>query len=468
MRNKTITQTGSVHSKPQKKNFIVMSRKDGINIIHLLLISLVAAMGGLMFGFDIAIISGAVPFIEEYFNLNELELGWGVSSLLLGCIFGAMFAGKLSDLYGRKRMLIIVALFFAVSCLVTALSTDFIVFVTARLVGGLAVGAASMLSPMYIAEISPSKVRGTMVALNQLTIVSGILISYLINYLLHDIGENNWRWMFASGTIPSVLFFVFLFFVPESPRWLYKFKQEKKAFNILEKIGGHENATREIAQIKKNLKQSKANLKELLKPGIKKVVGIGIMLAILIQFSGINTIIDYAPIIFESTGSSIDAALFQTFIIGIINFTFTFIAIAIIDKVGRKPLYLVGSAGMTITLLLLTTLFITGHFKGIIVLILILLFIAFFASCIGPVFWVYMSELFPNRVRGTAMSVAVLVNWLCNFLVVLLFPWMLREVGGAFTFGFLALMGLVMLIFTWRYVPETKGKTLEEIEEFWK
>lgn len=434
---------------------------------YLLLISIIASFGGLIFGFDIAIISGAVPFIKDFFHLNEIQLGWGVSSILIGCILGAMIAGRLSDKYGRRNMLIITALFFAVSCAATGLANDFTFFYCMRVFGGIAVGSASALSPMYISEISPSKFRGRMVVLYQMSIVIGILLSYIINYLLHDVGDNNWRWMFASGTVPSVLFFSLLFIVPESPRWLYKNGNTEEAFKILEKVGGTENARYELAEIKESLKQKSIKFSELFRPGLRKVMFVGIILAIFVQITGINTIIEYAPKVLGEVGFEIGDALYYNIGIGLINFIFTWIAILLIDRAGRRKLYIIGSAGMTVSMLLLSVVFSIEALDGFIVLILMFLFLSFFASCIGPVFWTLISEIFPNRARGTAMSIAVLTQWVFNWVVVFLFPWMLVNIGGTFTYGFLTVMGLVLLLFSIRYIPETKGKTLEEIEMIW-
>ncbi len=438
------------------------------NNAFLVLISFVAALGGLLFGFDIAIITGAIPFIKPHFGLTELQLGWGVSSLLFGCIFGAAIAGRITDIFGRKKILVFVAVLFAVTCVGTGLAPSFNLFVAARLLGGLAVGAASMISPMYISEIAPFKIRGRLVSFYQFSIVSGILISYFINYQLHDIGPNNWRWMFISGTVPSALFFILLFLVPETPRYLFKTGKADEAYKVLEKIGGKENADLEIEQIKKSLQATKASFKELFKPEMRRVMLVGFGLAIFVQFSGINTIIDYAPIILESAGWRIDAALFSTFVIGIVNLAFTVVSIYTIDKLGRKKLYLIGSAGMGIILILITIANIIGQFQGSTALILILLFIAFFAACIGPVFWTLLAEIFPNRIRGTAMSVPVFTQWIANALVVMLFPWLFDVGGGAMVFGILAFFSVLMFLFTLKYVPETKGKTLEEIEQYWK
>lgn len=420
-----------------------------------------------MFGFDVAIISGAVPFIQPYFGWNELQLGWGVSSLLVGAIVGAFGSGVLSDIYGRKNVLIIVALFFAVSCAFTAIATSSVIFVTARVFGGLAVGAASVLSPMYVAEVAPPKNRGMLVAIYQLAIVLGILCSFTINYGLHGV-DNNWRWMFATGIIPSVLFFIGLFFIPESPRWLYKAGRESESLKVLTRIGGEKLAKIEIQEISDSLKGdlTSVSLKELLKPSARKVMLVGFILAILVQVSGINTIVDYAPKILLAAGVEINNALLQTSLVGLINFIFTFIAILFIDKIGRRTLYMIGSMGMVITLILLAISFYM-KMEGIFTLICILMFIAFFASCIGPVFWTLVSEIFPNRIRGKALAFASFTQWIFNFLVVLLFPHFLASFGGAKTFLFLAIMSFMQLLFTYLYVPETKGKSLEEIEQIW-
>jgi MFS transporter, sugar porter (SP) family len=424
-------------------------------------------MGGLMFGFDVAIISGAVPFIQPYFHWNELQLGWGVSSLLVGAIIGAFGSGVLSDIYGRKKILIFVALFFAVSSAFTALATSSVIFISARLFGGLAVGAASVLSPMYVAEVAPPKNRGMLVAIYQLAIVLGILCSFTINYGLHNI-DNNWRWMFATGIIPSVLFFVGLFFIPESPRWLYKAGRKEESLTVLTRIGGESLAKVEIIEIAESLQgnHTSISLSELFKPSSRKVMIIGFVLAVFVQVSGINTIVDYAPKILLAAGVNINNALLQTSLVGLINFIFTFVAILFIDKAGRRTLYLIGSMGMVVTLVMLAISFYL-KMEGIFTLICILAFIAFFASCIGPVFWTLVSEIFPNRIRGKAVAFASFTQWIFNFLVVLLFPHFLASVGGAKTFLFLALMSLLQWLFTYLYVPETKGKSLEEIEHAW-
>ena len=438
------------------------------NTKYLILLTTVAALGGLLFGFDIAIITGAAPFIQDHFDLDEFSLGWAVSSLLWGCIFGAAVAGRITDMYGRKKILLLVAVLFTITSIGTGIAPEINTFVIARFLGGLAVGAASILSPMYISEIAPSNSRGRLVALYQLSIVLGILISYFINYLLHDIGDTNWRWMFLTGTIPSLLFFILLFLVPETPRYLFKKGKKEESYRILEKINGKEEADKAIVQIEESLSETKVSFRQLLKPGYRHMMWVGFGLAVLVQISGINTIIDYAPIILKTAGWKIDAALFSTFVIGFVNLIFTLVSIWAIDKYGRRPLYIIGSAGMALMLLGLTIANLIGRFEGPVVLAFILAFIAFFAACIGPVFWTLVAEIFPNKIRGTAMSVPVFTQWIFNALVVMFFPWMLVNAGGTITFGFLALMSLLMMLFTIYFIPETKGKSLEEIEKIWE
>ncbi|MEN8227373.1 MAG: sugar porter family MFS transporter [Bacteroidota bacterium] len=434
---------------------------------YLYFISLVATIGGLMFGFDVGIISGAIPFIQPYFGWDELQLGWGVSSILVGAILGAFGTGVLTERYGRKRLLITVALFFAVSCAGMALAQTALFFILFRVLGGLAVGAVSVLSPMYVAEIAPREIRGTLITIYQLAITMGILVSYLVNFALHEV-ENNWRWMFSTGLIPSVLFFAGLIFIPESPRWLVKAGFREKAAAVLERIGGAEFATLEMIEIEKSMSDSKgqSSLRILFAPRFRKVMMLGLLLSVFVQITGINTVVDYAPKILMTAGLEIRNALLQTSLIGLVNFAFTFFAVWLIDRLGRRTFYLIGSTGMAITLLMLAGAF---HFEmnPIFTTICIMLFIAFFASCIGPAFWTLVAEMFPNRIRGQAVALASFTQWVFNFLVVLLFPYVLEAFGGSLTFLFLSVMSVVQLLIAWFYLKETKGKSLEEIETLW-
>jgi SP family arabinose:H+ symporter-like MFS transporter len=438
-----------------------------INLAYVVLLSSVAALGGLMFGFDIAIITGANPFIEAHFQLSKIQLGICTSSLLFGCIFGSFFAGRLTDRLGRKIILFQVSLLFALTSLATALAPSFWFYTSARFIGGLAVGAASMVSPLYISEVAPSKIRGRLVSFYQLSIVLGILISYLINFLLKDVGDANWRWMFATGIIPSVVLFILLYTVPETPRFLVKSNRDDEALAVLMRINDEETARREFKQIEDSLVERKGRTRDLLKPEYRMMMFVGIGLAFFVQTSGINAIIDYSPFIFKAAGWKMDAALFATFGLGIVNTVFTFVAIYAIDKVGRKMLYLIGSAGMTGALFALAAVSHLGLFQSNMVLALCILYLVFFTSCIGPVFWTLTSEIFPNRIRGVAMSVPVFTQWFFNALVVLLFPWMLDNIP-TLTFIIIGMMALLQFLFTYKFVPETKGKTLEEIEQHWK
>jgi sugar porter (SP) family MFS transporter len=435
--------------------------------IYLIFICTVAMIGGLMFGFDIAIISGANTSLQSYFDLNELELGWGTGSLVLGAMFGALGSGGLTDRFGRRKVLIYVALLFALSCMGSALSHTFVTFVVSRIVGGLSVGAASVLSPMYVAEVAPKKVRGMLVSIYQLTIVIGILISYLINYGLYGL-ENDWRWMFATGVVPSVLFFIGLFFIPESPRWLYLKGHKEESRAIVTRLVGASNADWEIQEIEKTLQvhEGEASLKDLFSPSVRRAAFVGLLIAFLVQLDGMNAVVNYAPKIFQKAGFEIKNALLNTSFIGFVNFIFTFVAIVVIDRVGRKTLYLIGSLGMCVALVCLAATYFL-HLEGILTMIFVLAFVAFFAACIGPVFWTLVAEIFPNRIRGKAVALASSAQWSVYFLVALLFPRFLELVGGGFAFLFFAVMDFSQFLIVRHYLPETRGKSLEEIEMHW-
>lgn len=424
-------------------------------------------MGGLLFGFDIAIITGAGPFISHAFGLSDLGLGWAYSSLLFGCVLGSFLAGRLTDRYGRRKLLIIVAILFAVTSFATGMAGGFTAFITARLFGGIAVGAVSLLSPMYISEISPAPMRGRMGALYQLSIVIGVIVSFGINYLLRDTGANNWRWMFLTGVIPSAVFLISVSLAPETPRFLVMSGRAREASAVLERIGGTNSVSEQVAEIAATIHTEKQSWRALLRPGVRRAVTASAVLAVFIQVSGINTIIDYAPGIFQSAGARIDAALAATIFVGVTEFIFTVASMWAIDRFGRKPLYVLGSAGMAFCLISLVVAALAGHFHGAIVLALILAYLAFFSFAIGPIFWTLVPEIFPNDVRGRAMTVPVLIQWVANAIVVLLFPLAFHVMGKALTFGFLGLMAICQGVFTWLYVPETRNKHLEEIENCW-
>ncbi len=437
------------------------------NLRYVLFLASTAALGGLLFGFDVAIITGAGPFLGREFGLGDLALGWAYSSLLFGCVVGALAAGKLADGFGRKRLLAIVALLFAATSLAAAFANGLAIFVCARIAGGIAVGAVSLLSPLYVAEVSPSHIRGRMGALFQMAIVVGIIGSYAINYLLSSVGANNWRWMFATGVVPSVLFLLLIILAPETPRFLVMSGRSDEAFQVLERVSGTQEASDQLAEITASLRGKKQPWRAMLRPGVRRALGVSACLAILIHVSGINTVIDYAPTIFQSAGWQVEGALASTLIVGVTQFVFTLVSFWLIDTYGRKPLYVLGSIGMAVALLLLVGAVLAGHFQGVLVVVLILGYLAFFASCIGPVFWTLLPEIFPNDVRGMAMTVPVLVQWLANAFVVLLFPLVFHRTGKVFTFGFLAVAALGQGIFTWLFVPETKNKHLEEMEMYW-
>ncbi len=432
---------------------------------YVVLISVVAALGGLLFGFDTAVISGTLNFIQPYFGLSEAALGWVVSSLLFGCIAGVLIAGRIGDLFGRKKILMLAALLFLFSAVGSALANNLMVFISARVVGGIAVGIVSILSPMYIAEVAPPKNRGVLVSLNQLAIVAGILVAFYTNYLLVGVGENNWRWMLIVMTLPAILLFLCLFIVPESPRWLVAKNRTDEALGVLVKTSGKEKALSELTEIKKTLKNLvEPSFKELLAPKIRPLLIIGVVLAIFQQITGINTIMYYAPKIFADIGLADETALFQTIFIGGTNLAFTIVAMYLIDWIGRRALIIAGSAGMMLMLTGLSALYFTGLTTGMAVLVFILGYIAFFAASLGPALWVVAAELFPNRLRNKGMSVAIVSLWVSATIVAIVFPVMLEKLDGGSTFLIFAFICLLNLLFALKYVPETKGKSLEELE----
>jgi sugar porter (SP) family MFS transporter len=429
------------------------------------LVSFVAALGGLLFGFDTAIISGAIPYITSYFSLDEYMLGWSVSSILIGCAAGAMLAGFVADNYGRRFSLILCAILFAISGIGAGISHQLYLFVFFRLIGGLGVGAAAMVSPMYIAEMAPAKWRGRLVAFYQMAIVFGILLAYFSNYLFDGIGVNNWRWMFASQAVPSLLFFLLLEFVPETPRWLIKKGRRREAGEILKKISDGQSTEQEIKEIENSFHhQAKISLSQIFKKTYRPVLFIGIMVAVFQQVTGINSILYYAPVIFKETGMDSSSSLLQTIGIGVVNVISTLIAIGLVDKVGRKKFLLTGSLVMGISLTAVALCFQYNYFDHYVVLIFMLLYVAAFGCTLGAVTWVYLSEIFPNLIRGLALSIATLCLWLADFVVTYTFPVMTKQLGTASTMfcyaGFCAIAFVYMLL----KVKETKGKSLEEIE----
>lgn len=435
-----------------------------VNRNYVYLISGIAALGGVLFGFDLVIISGTVPFFTRHFNLNEFQTGWAVGCINLGAAAGALVAGKLSDTLGRKKLLMGCALLFALTGAGTGWAGNFPLFILFRMLSGVAVGAAALVCPMYVAEISPAPMRGRMVSFYQLSIVTGILLAYLSNYLLLNIGENNWRWMFSSQSVPSLLFLVGLFFVAESPRWLIRESRTDEAMTVLTRIGGNEYARAEASQIKASFSQeTRESVNGLFRRDVWPIVFIGIVIAVFSQAVGQNSLFSYAPELFRQAGMAQDSAFLQSIIIGIINFVFTFIAIGTIDKIGRRKLLQYGSALLCLDALALSAAF-HWQLPGVWVLGCVLMFIAIYSATLGPVTWVALSELFPNRIRGNALSLATLMLWVANFFTTASFPIMKQYWGLPLTFMFHAVLCFVYLLFVRARVPETKGKSLEEIE----
>ncbi|WP_407531963.1 sugar porter family MFS transporter [Elizabethkingia meningoseptica] len=432
--------------------------------------TLVAAVGGLLFGYDTAVISGAIGFMRTYYHLSDTMTGWIASCALLGCVAGAMYAGKLSDKRGRKNALMLSALLFAVSSAGTALAPNLWFFVIFRIIGGMGIGIASMLSPMYISEIAPAAIRGRLISIFQLGIVSGILLIYFVNAGIADIHDEawnistGWRWMFGSGIIPSVVFILLLFTIPESPRWLARQKRYPEALHILGLINGQEKAQQELETINTSLNKDTAfSVSSIAEPKLRKKLTVGILLAIFSQATGINAIMYYAPEIFKSAGAGSGLALTQTIFVGTINLLFTFVAIKYVDKWGRKALLLYGITGMSICLIIIGYVF-HAQQKGYLILFAILGYIACFAMSLGPLTFVVIAEIFPTKFRGTAMSVATFFLWISVFIVSQTFPVLIGSIGSAYTFWLYAVIAITAFIFIWKMLPETKGKSLEEIE----
>ena len=508
----------------------------------IMIIALIVALGGLLMGFDASVISGAVKFIETDFSLTKLELGWSVASLTLSSTLAMMVAGPVSDALGRRTVLRIAAVLYAISAIGSALAPTFLLLVIARMVGGLGVGASLILAPMYIAEIAPPKMRGRLVSFNQLNIVIGISLAFFTNYLILQWGksgadwalnwgldQHQWRYMLGIETIPAVIYFFGLFFVPRSPRWLLMKGQYEEAVKIMKRYTSEETAHAEIERIKTAMqnktKKKEGQFSDLFKPGLKLVLLIGVVVAVLQQITGINSVFFYAPMIFEQSGIGTDASFVQAILVGLVNIVFTVAALLLIDKLGRKPLLVVGIAGITLCMGLLAYGFSSATYtldapsigglpaeidqsllqplqgqtftsdvdfkqaveqqlgyetfntyksqlitasismNPTLILIGILGFVAAFAISIGPVMWVLFSELFPNKIRGIAISVVGFINSLVSFLVQWIFPWELDTLGSATTFllyGVFAALGLIFII---RVIPETKGKSLEELEK---
>lgn len=449
-------------------------------------IALIATLGGLLFGYDTAVISGAEQSLQKYLTqqYGSFIHGMTVSSALIGCIIGGLLSSSFSSYLGRKKSLQVAAILFIISSLLSGypefLFFDpgnssvglLIMFNLYRILGGIGVGLASAISPMYISEISPSAIRGTLVSWNQFAIIFGMLVVYFVNFgITHGetqqwIDAVGWRYMFMTAAIPSVIFFLLLFFVPETPRYLTLVNKQQEALTVLNKIYSSkqhaQNVLNQILSTKSNTKDVKAPLFSF----GKTVVIVGILLSVFQQFIGINVALYYAPRIFENLGAGSNASMIQTVVMGLVNVIFTLIAIIYVDKFGRKPLLIIGSTGMTIGMLGMSILAANGAF-GVITLVFMVIYTASFMMSWGPIIWVLLSEIFPNRIRSSAMGIAVAVQWLANFTITSTYPSMM-DISGTMTYGFYGLMSLLSCLFVWKFVPETKGKTLEELENVWR
>ncbi|TZF83231.1 sugar porter family MFS transporter [Pedobacter sp. BS3] len=432
---------------------------------YILGISFISALGGYLFGFDFAVIAGALPFLRPEFQLSAWWEGFLTGSLALGCIAGCLLAGGLADRYGRKPGLMLAALIFALSSLGMAFSHGLTIFVMMRFAAGIGVGMASMLSPLYIAEVSPAAIRGRNVAINQLTIVIGILVTNLVNYTLADNGPEAWRWMFGLGAVPSALFFLGVIWLPESPRWLIKAGKETQAKAVLEKIGSTSFVENTFRDIQHSLEGAKPqSFRAVFEKGVRPAVIIGVTLAVFQQLCGINVVFNYTSTIFESVGANLDRQLFETVAIGVVNLLFTMVAMWQVDKLGRRPLMLIGSLGLSIVYIVLAFLLQSQAAAGL-VSVFVLLAIAMYATSLAPVTWVLISEIFPNKIRGVASSVAIVSLWGAYFILVFTFP-ILAEVLGAYgPFYLYAVICLLGFLFVKSKVKETKGQTLEELEQ---
>ena len=439
------------------------STNQQFNTGYIISISFISALGGYLFGFDFAVISGALPFLKEQFGLNEYWEGFTTGCLALGAIAGCLVAGWVAEKYGRRPGLLTAASLFALSSIAMAIAPTRDIFIIARFFAGAGVGMASMLSPLYIAEISPAHVRGRMVAINQLTIVIGILVTNLVNYSLRNNGTDAWRWMFGLGAVPSILFIFGVLWLPESPRWLMQAGRQAKAQKILVKIGGKNYARESSSIISKNISAvTKVNYKAVFEKAVLPAVLIGIGLAVFQQLCGINVVFNYTSVLFESIGFSKDDQLLQTVFIGGINLVFTLLAMLLVDKVGRKPLMLGGAGGLTILYIIISILLGT---KSASVSWFLLAAIGLYATSLAPVTWVLISEIFPNKIRIAATTVAVLCLWAAYFILTFTFPILYERLQDK-TFYIYAGICLIGLLFIWFKVKETKGKTLEEMEDF--
>ncbi len=462
--------------------------KSTINFGYLIFLSVVAALGGFLFGYDTAVISGTIAQVTQLFQLDALQQGWYVGCALVGSIVGVLFAGILSDKLGRKLTMVISAVLFSTSALGCALSADFAQLVVYRIIGGVGIGVVSIVSPLYISELAVAQYRGRLVSLYQLAVTVGFLGAYLVNYQLLAWAESGtqlsvdwlnkifitevWRGMLGMETLPAILFFIIIFFIPESPRWLIVRGKELKAVNILEKIyNSITEAKSQLNETKSVLtSETKSEWSLLMKPGIFKAVIIGVCIAILGQFMGVNAVLYYGPSIFENAGLSGGDSLFYQVLVGLVNTLTTVLALVIIDKVGRKKLVYYGVSGMVVSLILIGMYFLFGDSLGVSSLFLLIFFLFYVFCCavsICAVVFVLLSEMYPTKVRGLAMSIAGFSLWIGTYLIGQLTPWMLQNLTPAGTFFLFAVMCVPYMLIVWKLVPETTGKSLEEIERYW-
>ena len=460
------------------------------NTRYTIRVALIVALGGFLMGFDASVISGVVGFIGPEFDLTKFQVGWAVASLTLTATLAMLMAGPVSDRYGRKPVLKAAALLFTLSAIASAVAPDYLTLVAARMLGGFGVGAALIIAPMYIAEIAPADVRGRMVSFNQLNIVIGISVAYFSNFLILSLGQSDfawaqsmnlgdwgWRWMLGVEALPAIVYFFALFSVPESPRWLVMHNKADRALGIMERVSGEAQAKEDMAAVQESLDadahKEEGSFKELFMPAMRLVLAIGIVIAILQQITGINSVFFYAPMIFEQSGIGTDAAFMQAVLVGIVNLVATIAAIMLIDKLGRRPLLITGLVIIATSMMLLAYGFgsadagPTGELINMnptLILVGILSFVAGFGISLGPVMWVLFSELFPNRIRGIAISFCGLINSSVSFMVQLVFPWELENFGPSTTFLIYGSFAIIGLLFVLRVVPETKGRSLEELE----
>ncbi len=444
-------------------------------MLYLIRICLVATLGGLLFGYDTAVISGTVDFIQARFALSELALGWVVSSAILGCMLGAAVSGVVCDRFGRKRAFLIAAVCFLISAIGTALPSTTSVLVLFRLLGGIGVGIASITSPMYIAEVAPERIRGRLVSLNQIAILTGMVIVYIVNARIAGYGTPEWnvaygwRWMFGSGAAPALVFLIAVLTIPESPRWLVKSGRDDEALTVLQSIHDPTAAQRILAEIREALNLETGGWKEVFGPIYRPALVVGVMLAIIQHGTGINAVMYYAPRIFSHAGVASAAAINHMVIISLVMVAFTLVGLAFVDKVGRKPLLLLSTAGMALSLFMLYSAYsgrAAGNFNERAVLWWILAYVSTFSIAMGPIVWVLISELFPNRVRGRCAGIAVFFMWSASLAISQFFPFLLKRIdhGVFLIFGVLCVISVVYILL---FVPETKGKTLDEIEHLW-